>query len=63
MKITIGVIFVIGLILLGLAKWSESRESNPDDYASAFVILAAMALLAADAALLGIYGLYRLFTS
>lgn len=63
MKTVIGIFFVIGLLLMVLARGAEKRETNPDDYASAFVYLAGLGSMAIATVMTAIFALYKLFSN
>jgi hypothetical protein len=63
MKITIGILFLIGVALLILAKRMDGRATNPDDWNAAFTQIGGFLFLAAAVVLTVGFGLYRLFTS
>jgi hypothetical protein len=63
MKITIAVCFIITLLFAALGMLAASKETNPDDYSSAFAFIAAIGMFIITATLTGCYALYQLFVS
>lgn len=63
MKITIGILVLIGILLLILAKRIDGHTTNPDDWSAAFTEFGGFLFLAAAFALTVCWGIYRLFTS
>lgn len=63
MKITIGILVLVGIALLILAKRMDGRATNPDDWNAFFVQALGGLFMAAAACLTAGWGLFRLFTS
>lgn len=64
MKTAILIFFVLAVLVAALSWYSSEREkfNSPDDYASAFGYLAAIALGVVAFLLTAVYALFRLFT-
>lgn len=63
MKITIGILVLVGIALLILAKRMDGRATNPDDWNAFFVQALGGLSLGAGLILTVGFALYRLFTS